>query len=150
MTTLLYEDRPRYGLWLKVLLWGLVAVMLFTAITTFDGNREDAFALIGTAVFIVLIFWMVMPRKYCIYEDRIKIVMGAPFSMSIRFDVIKYAGKPRGKLTVGINFVTSFRNTVEIVKKKGMNVNISPADREAFLENLNNALNNWRGENTKT
>jgi hypothetical protein len=150
MTTLLYEDRPRYGLWLKILLWGFIAVMLITAITTFDSNREDALALIGTAVFIVLVFWAVMPRKYCIYEDRIKIVMGVPFSISVRFDVIEYAGKPRGKLTVGINFVTSFRNTVEIVKKRGMNVNISPGDREAFLENLNDALDNWRGEHSKT
>jgi hypothetical protein len=34
------------------------------------------------------------------------------------------------------------------VKKKGMNVNISPGDREAFLKNLNNALDKWRGENS--
>ena len=149
MATLLYEDRPRYGLWVKILVWGLLAVFLITAITTFDSNREDAFALIGTAVFIILIFWVVMPRKYCIYEDRIKIVMGVPFSISVRFDVIEYVGKPRGKLTVGINFVTSFRDTVEIVRKKGMNVNISPGDREAFLKTLNKAFDNWRGENSK-
>ena len=149
MATLLYEDRPSYGLWLKILIWGILAVFLIMAITTFDSNRGDAFALIGTAVFIILIFWAVIPRKYCIYEDRIKIVMGAPFSVSVRFDAIEYAGKPRGKLTVGINFVTSFRSTVEIVKKKGMNVNISPGDREAFLKNLNNALDKWRGENSK-
>jgi hypothetical protein len=91
-----------------------------------------------------------MPRKYCIYEDRLKIVMGVPFSISVRFDAIEYAGEPRGKLTVGINFVTSFGNTIEIVKKKGMNVNISPGDRKAFLKNLNNALDKWRGENSKT
>jgi hypothetical protein len=150
MKELLYEDRPRYGLLLKIVVWGIIAVMLIMAITQFDSSREDAVASIGTAVFILLIFWAVMPRKYCIYEDRIKIVMGTPFSVSIRFDTIKYAGEPRGKLTVGINFVTSFRNTVEIVRKRGMNVNISPGDREAFLENLNNALDNWRGEHSQT
>ena len=149
MATLLYEDRPRYGLWLKILMWAILAVFLIIAITTFDSDREEALALIGTVVFIILIFWAVMPRKYCIYEDRIKIVMGAPFSISVRFDAIEYTGKPRGKLTVGINFVTSFRNTVEIVRKKGMNVNISPGDRETFLKNLNNALDNWRGEHSK-
>ena len=55
-----------------------------------------------------------------------------------------------GKLTVGINFVTSFRNIVEIAKIKGMNVNISPGDRDAFLESLNSALDKWRGEHSKT
>jgi hypothetical protein len=150
MKELLYEDRPRYGLLLKIVVWGILAVMLVMAITMFDSSREEAFVSIGTAVFILLIFWAVMPRKYCIYEDKIKIVMGTPFSLSIRFDTIKYAGEPRGKLTVGINFVTSFRNTVEIVRKRGMNVNISPGDREAFLENLNNALYNWRGEQSQT
>ena len=150
MKDLLYEDRPRYGLLFKIVIWGILAVMLITAITTFNSSREEAFASIGTAVFVLLIFWAVIPRKYCIYEDRIKIVLGTPFSVSIRFDTIKYAGEPKGKLTVGVNFVTSFRNTVEIVKKKGMNVNISPGDREAFLENLTNALDNWRGEHSKT
>jgi hypothetical protein len=149
MATLLYQDKPRYGLWFKILIWGILAVILMMAITTFDSSREDAFILIGTVVFIILVFWAVMPRKYCIYEDRLKIVMGAPFSISVRFDAIEYAGESRGKLTVGINFVTSFGNTVEIVKKKGMNVNISPGDRKAFLKNLNNALDKWRGENSE-
>jgi hypothetical protein len=148
MDKLIYEDRPHYSLWLKVILWFIIALVLFPALTTFDSNRNEAFGMIGTAVFIVLIFWAVMPRRYCIYDNKIKIEMGKPFSVTFHFDAIKYAGVPRGKFTVGINFVTSFGNIVEIDRKKGMNVNISPSNREVFLDYLNRALDKWRGEHS--
>ena len=143
---MLYEDRPRYDFWLKAILWGVIAIVLISAIVTFDSDRGGALGLLGTAVFVVLVFWAVMPRRYRIYSNKIKVELGKPFSISIHFDNIKYAGEPRGKFTAGINLVTSFRNTVEIVRKKGANVNISPGNREAFLENLNRALDKWEGE----
>jgi hypothetical protein len=149
MTDLIYEDRPRYDFWLKIILWSCVAIVLIPALFMFDSNMEEAIGLILTAVFVVIIFWAVMPRKYRIYDDRIKILLGTPFSISISFDTIEYAGVPRRKFTVGMNLVTSFRNIVEISRKKGMNVNISPSDRDNFLENLNRALDKWRGEHSK-
>lgn len=150
MDKLLHEDKPHYSIWLKIILWFTIALVLGSALMTFDSNRNESFGMIGTALFIVLIFWAVMPRKYCIYDNKIVIEMGSPFSVTIRFDTIKYAGAPRGKFTVGVNFVTSFGNIVEIDRKKGMTVNISPRNREFFLDNLKRALDKWRGEHSTT
>ena len=33
---------------------------------------------------------------------------------------------------------------IEIVRKKGMNVRISPSRQDQFVENLNRALTEWR------
>jgi len=146
MDKLVHEDKPQFSLLLRIIVWFTIAIVLFMALVTLNNGDEDAYTMVGTAIFIVLVFWAVIPRKYCIYEDKIKVELGKPFSLTVRFDNIKYAGKPRGKFTVGINFVTSFRNTVEIDPKKGMNVNITPGNREVFLDSLNGALERWREE----
>ena len=40
----------------------------------------------------------------------------------------------------GIKFATSTGSIVEIVRHKGLNITISPTDREMFVEQLNQAL----------
>jgi hypothetical protein len=90
-------------------------------------------------------YWAIFPRRYCILDNKVKIVLGGPFSFNIPFDNLETARAPEG-VTCGINFATCFssKNAVEIVKKKGLNVNITPGDRELFLENLDKALADWR------
>ena len=146
MGKLLYQDRPKYSIWLKIVMWFTLALILFSALVSYQSGSEDVVAMIVTVVFIIFVFWAVMPRRYCIYESKVKVEMGKPFSITIRFDNIKYAGEPRGRVTFGMNFVTTFGNIVEIDRKKGLTVNISPGDREVFLDNLNRALEKWRGE----
>jgi len=38
---------------------------------------------------------------------------------------------------------------VQIIRKKGWNVNITPNDPDLFLENLNKALADWRRYNIR-
>lgn len=144
MVYAIYEDKPKIGKLLKAVLTFPVAIFLIIAIISFPAEMEAGFTLAGTAVLIAVIFWIVVPRKYAIYEDRVTIVIGSPFSIGIPFKNIKTARIPKGIFAVGVNWVTSFRNELQIVTRRGWNINITPGNRELFLEHLNKALEEWR------
>ncbi len=123
MSSIIYEDKPHYDMWLKAVLIFPIAACIIPALFLIPSDPEETISLLGTAVFIAVVFWAIMPRKYCITSDKVRLVLGGPFSFSISFDTIKAARVPQG-ITLGINFVTSRKNTVEIVRKKGMSINI--------------------------
>ena len=142
---LIYEDKPYYDVWFKVILALPLAVILMPGIYSLATNQtESAMVMLGPAIFLVLLFWVIIPRRYCILDSKVKIILGGPFSLSIPFNSIKSTGAPKG-FAVGVNFVTTFSSghAVEIVRNKWLNVNITPTNRELFLENLDKALNSW-------
>ena len=139
-----YEDKPNPGKLLIAVLGLPVAIFLVIAIVLLPDDPETGLALAGTAVLIAIIFWIAIPRKYVIYEDRVKIVLGGPLSVGIPFKNIRTARIPKGMFTTGVNWVTSFKNELQIVTRRGWNINITPADRDLFLEHLNKALEEWR------
>jgi hypothetical protein len=96
-------------------------------------------------VFMSAIYWAVMPRKYQVLDSKLRIVLGGPFSFNVAFDTLETAGKPEG-VSLGLNFATTFisDHIVEIKRKRGMTVNITPNDRDLFLENLNKAVYDWK------
>ena len=154
MKLAIYEDSSKYDLWVKVLLGLAPAVILVMGILNYQGmlpNETEAEArtaslvLFASLAFILLLYWAILPRRFQILEDRIKVVLGGPFSFSIRFDGVKTARKTRGLAHFGIDFATSV-NRVEIVRGRGMNVLLSPSNQELFLDNLNKALEDWRKE----
>ena len=150
MESLIYEDTPRYDVWLKAI---MLLPLFFVLIGAFNLTSEpgSAIGMFATAVLMSAIYWAVFPRKYRILESKVKIVLGGPFSFNIPFDTIETARAPKGA-SVGLNFPSSFsgKNAVQIVRRKRLSVNITPSDREAFLENLDKALNNWRSYNTES
>jgi hypothetical protein len=105
-----------------------------------------AISMFAATLLMGAIYWAMFPRKYLILDSKVKIALGGPFSVSIPFSNLETAGKPKG-ISLGLNFATTFlsQHIVEIKTKRGLNVNITPRDRELFLENLNKALNDWRG-----
>jgi len=116
----------------------------------FIAEVEAAIAMFAATILMAAIYWAIFPRKYLILDSRIRIVLGGPFSFNIPFDNLETARAPEG-VSLGINFATTFlsKHAVEIIRKKGLNVNITPSDRELFLDNLNKALNDWRRYNIK-
>ena len=87
-----------------------------------------------------------MPRRYQIFQDRLKIVLGNPFALSIPFSIIKEVRPVSGSSTFaywGIRLATSSKSVVEIVRSKGWNVVISPANRDMFLDQLTQALKDY-------
>ena len=112
------------------------------------GDSYTGLVLLVEAFIIGFIFWVVFPRRYQVYEDHVRIVLGGPFSVKVGFDKIK-AIVVTSRLTFSVNFVTKFtKSYVEIVKKRGLSIAITPRANDLFVENANRALSQWVKKNT--
>ncbi|MEW6033951.1 MAG: PH domain-containing protein [Chloroflexota bacterium] len=139
---LVYEDTARYDLWLKLVLAAALAATLVGGVVMLPTEPAGAWSMLGVTVFDALLFYAVMPRKYQVLQDRVRIVLGGPFAFGIPLSTIKAARSgSRGLTRLGIGFATSFRHVVEIERNKGLSVFISPANPEMFLEQLSQAMN---------
>jgi len=150
MDSVVYEDTPRYDVWLKSIMVLPVFLVIAGIYYVIIAEVAAAIGMFATTILMGAVYWAIFPRKYLILDSRIRIVLGGQFSFTIPFDNLETARAPEG-ISLGINFATCFssKNTVEIIRKKGMNVNITPSNRELFLDNLNKALNDWRRYNIK-
>lgn len=139
---LLYEDTPKYDSWLKFILGGVLALTFILGIVFISQATEAALAMFGITLFDALLFKVILPRRFQIFEDRLKILLGGPFAINIPLSNIVEA-KPASAKKVfaywGIRFATSIHHVVEIVRKKGLNLVISPRNDDMFLEQLNRA-----------
>jgi hypothetical protein len=139
---LLYEDKPKYDRWLKLIMIGMPAVFFIAALALITVDINATWALLGDTAFVGLLFWTIMPRSYRIYADRLTIQLGSPFAMNVPLESIQSAGKASSYYAMaywGVRFATSISNVVEIKHRRGMNVIISPTDPNGFLEHLNEA-----------
>ena len=138
---LIYEDTPQYDLWLKLILGGVLALTFILGVIFVYQDTEAAIVMFGITVFDALLFKAILPRRYQIFEDRLRILMGGLFAINISFSNIEEAKPAAGRKAFaygGLCLATSTRNVVEIVRKKGLNLVISPSN-EMFLEQLNQA-----------
>lgn len=145
---LIYEDTPRWDWWLKVVVVTTLAATLIPGIALTLNDVPDGPALFALTAADALVFYFVMPKRYQVFDDRVRIVLGWPFGMNIPLsDIrdIRLASGSRTLVSWGFQLATSSRTAVEIVRKKGWSVTISPSDREAFLQRLNEALKTARG-----
>jgi hypothetical protein len=141
-TILLYEDKPKYDVWMKCIIVGIPAFVLIVGLVTKNVDITGTWVLFGTTVFLVLLFWSILPRNYKIYTDRFVIQLGWPFAVNVSLESIKEAGKASPYYAFaywGIRFATSISNVVEIQRWKGMNIIISPSDADRLLEQLSRA-----------
>ena len=140
---LIHEEKAEYNSWVKLIF--ILPVGFFVAAIIFAINRDfEAFpVLLGEALLFTLIFYFIMPRKYQIYQDKVRIVLGSPFAINIPLSTINEARHSSGIKSYfysGIRFATSSRYVIEIVRSKGMNYVISPQNGDLFLEQLNQAF----------
>ncbi|MBM3120327.1 MAG: hypothetical protein FJ006_12440 [Chloroflexi bacterium] len=150
MDSAIYEDTPRYDVWLKAIMLLPVFFIIAGVYYLITAEVGAAIGMFALTLLMAATYWAIFPRKYVVLGSKVKIVLGGQFSFNIPFDNLEIARTPKG-VSLGINFATTFlsRHAVEIVRKKGVNVNITPSDRELFLENLNKALNDWRRYNLR-
>ena len=140
---LLYQDRPKYRLLLKLILIIPAAFLAASIYLWSSGDTSDSLALLIEAFIIGLIFWVVFPREYQVYEDHLRIVLGGTFSVKVRFQNIKTI-RITSRLFFSVNFVTRItKSYVEIVKRKGLSIAITPTANDSFVENANRALGQW-------
>jgi len=86
---LLYEDEPASGLLLRFILMIIpVSLIGLSFYLWFSGEGTDSLVLIAEGVFIGIILWFVLPRKYQVFENHIRVVFGGPFAISIWFNQI--------------------------------------------------------------
>ncbi len=144
MSYLLYEDKPKYDLWIKVLLGGVVALTLILGLVQISVNSREALAVFGVVLFEIILFRMILPRRFQILSGRLRIVLGGPFVINIPLSDIKEVKSRTGIkafVFTGIRFATSYNHTVEIVRHKGLNIVISPTNDDGFIKQLNQARN---------
>jgi fumarate reductase subunit D len=152
MDIALYEDKPKYDVWFRLLLGFAPTLTLILGVLFYFGvlsaeteskSRASGLALFGITVFVLLLYWAVLPRKFLVLEDRVKITFGV-FSFNIPFHTIKEVKIIKGSKFFGFNSVTSFRSMIEIVRKRWTSVSISPDNRDLFLAQLNKAMADWK------
>ena len=140
---LLYQDKPKYGLILKLILIIPVAFLVGSLYLYLSGDTSGSLALLPEAFIVGLIFWLVFPREYQVYEDHLRIVLGGPFSVKVGFQNIK-AIRITSRTGLTVNFVTRIaKSYVEIAKKRGWSIAITPSANDTFVENANRALEQW-------
>ncbi len=139
----LYRDRPEYGLVMKAIL-ALPAVLLAAAIYYWStGDAAGGSGLVVPGIVTGLVFWFVFPREYRVYDDHLRIVLGGPFSVKVGFQDVE-AVRTTSRSSLSLNFVTRITRTyVEISRKKGTSITITPTAAESFVEEANQALGRW-------
>lgn len=143
MKELVYEDTPRYDFWLKLMLGSVLALTLILGLALLAVDLVVAGVMFAVTVFDALLFKAILPRRFQIFQDRLKIVLGGPLALNIPLSDISQARSVSGSTAFvywGIRFATSYRHVVEIVRKKGLGLVISPTNADMFLEQLNQAL----------
>ena len=141
MSSLVYEDKPPYDIRLRAIVILPVIILFVAGIFIMDKEPEVANGLCITALVIGFILWAIIPRKYVIMNDKVAIALNGGVSVSIPLGKITTARMAKG-FTFSANFPTtlSSKHAVEIVKRKSMNIVITPGDPEQFIKTLNSTL----------
>lgn len=140
---LLHEEKAGYDAMAKAVLGLVLAATLVPAVILLFYQIAGAISLFGTTALDALLFHLVLPRRYQVFDTELKIVLGWPVHWDIPFSTIKEIRPARAADTWiynGIRLATSSRTTVEIVRQKGWDVIVSPEDRQRFLERLGEAI----------
>jgi hypothetical protein len=126
-----------YDWWLWLLLVGVPTAMLGLGVTAavMDGGYA---AVVVFVVFAIdtLVFWLVMPRRYEVWPDKVRVVLGWPVACNIPMATIAET-RPASAVTSyvywGFRFATRLKTAVEIRRSKGWNFVVSPNDRDEFM-----------------
>ena len=152
---LICEHTARYDSWVILVLVAFFVLQL-VLLLIFAANAADAavlvWALAGVVAFYCLLCALVMPRRYQIYRDRLRIVFGRPLAWNIPLSTITEARSVPGSMITknlgpywywdykGLNLATSSQSVVEIRREGGWGLLMSPADKSVFLEQLTEAI----------
>jgi len=98
--------------------------------------------MISGSLLIMFLFYLVLPKKYQIFEDKLKILLGWPLHIDLSLANISDSQITTGRKVFaywGIRFATSSKSVVEIIRKRGLNIVISPSNALLFVDRLNEA-----------
>ncbi|MEW6143192.1 MAG: hypothetical protein AB1597_08615 [Chloroflexota bacterium] len=146
MSVIIHEDRPRYDPRLKGIFGVVFAVLIYSGIEAYlnEGLEAASFVLIPVVV-VGLALYLVMPRRYQVLDDCLKVVMGGGFSIGYPFSTMKGIVQ-RSDIWFSINFVTTFssKHVVYLIRTKGFPVAISPSEPQALIATTERAMALWK------
>ncbi len=142
---LLHKEDAPYGWLLKIIMVLVPAALLGTGIYLLSiGETEGGLVVLAEILVFAVIFLAVFPRRYEVYDDHLRIVLGGPLGIDIGFDNIESIDvTTRTSLTM--NFVTRFARTyVRIVRRRGLAIAITPRSNEEFVRYARQAMEEWQ------
>lgn len=158
MKLILYEDSIKYDFWVKVALALPIVLLVAMGLLFYaDAHYKDiipkepakdsstgALILFVSAPFVLFVYWMVLPRRLFVLQDRIRLQFGQ-FFWNVHFKTVESV-KPSTGLAVWsyCSSITCYSTQIEIVRKRRGNIRVSPARRDQFLDYVNRALFDWR------
>ena len=74
LTNLTYEDEAIYDLWLKFILGIVLAVTFVGGLLLIREDLRAALAMLGITLFDALLFKVILPRRYQIFEDKVRML----------------------------------------------------------------------------
>ncbi|MFC1982094.1 hypothetical protein ACFLUN_01285, partial [Chloroflexota bacterium] len=110
MKVLVYEDIPRYDFQLKLILAGVLALTFIMGVFLLFEDVTGAWVMFGVTVFDALLFKVILPRRFQIFQDRVKIVLGGPLALNIPLPDIRearLASSNKAFVYWGLRFATS-------------------------------------------
>ncbi len=154
----IFEDSIKYDFLIKVVLV-LSVVLLFVLGILFyvDARVSDIFpgepaaesrtgswVLFAAAVFLMAVYWLILPRTIAVSQEGLILKFRAS-SWNIPFATIKSI-KPASGIIVwwAHSWITSCRSQIEIIRKYGVKIRISPSRRDQFLEYAHKAFADWK------
>jgi hypothetical protein len=158
MDLVIFEDRIKYDPGIKVLLvFSLLLLVVLGIIFYVDANGSDIFpgepaaesrigalVLFASAVFLLAVFWLVLPRTIAVTQQGL-ILRFRAFNWNIPFATIKSIEPASGIIVWWAHsWITSYRSQVEITRKYRLKIRICPSLRDQFLENAHKSFADWR------
>jgi len=106
------------------------------------------FSILGaTGLLIIASILALLPTKYQIFNDKIRIILVFILHLDIPFSNIENIGAATFGDSFGLklNFTNVAYNDciLRITRKRGVKVYISPWNRNLFVEHLNKAIADW-------
>ncbi len=140
---LIYEDPAAADGWFRFLIGGILALTFVLGIVFLTIDKVAAAVMFAVTIFDGLLFYFIFPRKYQIYSDRLVVVLGGPFTKTIKLWGIKSVSHVAGSnafASGGLRFANSTEYVVQIVRSDGLPLVVAPASHEYFIAQLNQAI----------
>jgi hypothetical protein len=158
MDPVIFEDGIKYDYWIKVVLVLSVALLIVLGILfnvdardsdIFPGepaaeSRAASFVLFASAVFLVAVLWLILPRTIAVSREGL-ILRFRAFSWNIPFATIRSIDPASGIIVWWAHsWITSCRSQVEIKRIDRLKIRVCPSRRDQFLEHARKALADWK------
>jgi len=158
MDLVIFEDSIKYDPGIKVVLvLSLVLLIVLGILFYVDAEDSDifpgetaaesrtgSFVLFAAAVFLLAVYWLILPRTIAVSQEGL-ILRFRAFSWNIPFATIKSI-KPASGIIVwwAHSWITSYRSQIEIIRKHRLKIRVSPSQRDQFLEYAHKAFADWK------